>query len=116
MWADPDRVTPENEGWLDAVLVVAGTNGGKLQVAWGDDGDFDNLARRFVGGRMGACLCLTAYRHLERIADHSRRRDGRLDGQRRPALIECCRSTIPEIPSLQKTSSPQCRLLPPSFP
>ena len=48
MWADPDRVTPENEGWLDAVVVVAENNGGKLLVAWGDDGDFESLASRFV--------------------------------------------------------------------
>jgi len=51
---------------------------------------------------VGACLCPTAYQHLARIADHSRWRDGSLDGKRRSALIECCRSTIPEIPSLQK--------------
>lgn len=44
--------------------------------------------RRRSGGRVGACLCPTAHRRLARVADHSRWRNGSLEGQRSSALIE----------------------------
>lgn len=48
MFAEVERVGPENEARLAAALVLAENNGGQVLVAWGNDGDFEGEASRFV--------------------------------------------------------------------
>lgn len=48
MWASEDRSHDKNDEWLDAIIVIAENNGGKLLIAWGDDGNYEDKADQFI--------------------------------------------------------------------
>lgn len=48
IWDSPDRADNGNDEWLDAIIKEAESNGNKLLVAWGNDGNYEGLADQFI--------------------------------------------------------------------